>query len=280
MQDNMARLYEAQRALTTGKRIQKPSDDPAAMTRIQSGKAVEGRLTQYQRNISTASGYLSEVESSLMGVSSLLLRVKELAMQGASAGAVDATSLHAIASEVQSLREQVLQEANSVWSGGGSSGKRHLFSGYRTDTPAFDEHGTYQGDNGVYRVQVGLEDWVTVHVQGDRIFQGTVDIFAVLREIGEALEAENPQGVGAQLDELEKGIVQVSTVMAEMGAHAGRLQTAESRCQDLLFSIRTFISREQDVDLVSSASKLALYQTALQASIQSTQLIFSSLQMF
>jgi flagellar hook-associated protein 3 FlgL len=58
MQDNMAKIYEAQRALTTGKRIQKPSDDPAAMTRIQSGKTMEGRLTQYQRNISTASGYL------------------------------------------------------------------------------------------------------------------------------------------------------------------------------------------------------------------------------
>jgi flagellar hook-associated protein 3 FlgL len=274
--DNQQKLYDAQEGIATGKKLRRPSDNPVAFTRVAGYKSVQDAMGQFGRNISFSRGYLAEAESSLGTVSNLLARAKELAMQGASGG-LDAETLAGAAEEVSGIYEQVVSLANARWSGGGSQGSRYIFSGYKTDTPAFTEEGVYQGDDGEYAVEVGSGESITIGFSGGRVFQGDVDLFAVLGDLRDALSTGDTDGVQATLDGLDRSIGQVSRHLAELGGRVNRLDQTESRMDEVSLTLDTLVSGEEDIDLIQAASQLTFYQTVLEASVLSSRQIFQSL---
>jgi flagellin-like hook-associated protein FlgL len=56
-----------------------------------------------------------------------------------------------------------------------------------------------------------------------------------------------------------------------------RRDQAAIRLEDIEISVRTFISQEEDVDLIQAASELTRYEQALSASISATQVILSTM---
>lgn len=276
--DNLERVYNAQEQVTTGKKVQSPSDSPVAFTRIVSYKDINKALDQYQRNITFSRGYLSEAESYLSTVSNILTRVKELTMQGVSQVGND-TAMAAIVSEVESLSEQVVGLANTQWSGGGA-GVRYIFSGYKSDTPSFSDAGVYQGDSGEFKVEIGIGEQITVGLAGDRVFQGDVDIFAMLSQIITALETGDSAGIQNGLGEIDRSMAQITNVITEIGGRVNRLDNTETRLKDTSVSIKGMLSQEEDVDMLEAVSNFSLYQTALEATLNSTRMIFDALKIF
>ncbi len=276
LMDNMQRLYDVQEGVATGKKLLRPGDNPVAFSRVMGYKSVQSTMKQYERNISSSLGYLAEGESALKTVSNLVTRAKELAMQGASGG-LDAETLAGLTEEVGGIYDQVVAVANSRYSGGGIEGARYLFSGYKSDTPAFSEEGVYQGDDGEYKVEVGSGEWATVGFSGARIFQGDVDVFGVLKDLKEALETGDTAGVQSTLDGLDRAIGQVSRHMAEIGGRVNRLDQTQGRMDETTLTLEKLVSGDEDLDLVQAASALTQYQTALNASVLSTQRIFQTL---
>ncbi len=276
LMDNMQRLYDVQEGVATGKKLLRPGDNPVAFSRVMGYKSVQSTMKQYERNISSSLGYLAEGESALKTVSNLVTRAKELAMQGASGG-LDAETLAGLTEEVGGIYDQVVAVANSRYSGGGIEGARYLFSGYKSDTPAFSEEGVYQGDDGEYKVEVGSGEWATVGFSGARIFQGDVDVFGVLKDLKEALETGDTAGVQSTLDGLDRAIGQASKHMAEIGGRVNRLDQTQGRMDETTLTLEKLVSGDEDLDLVQAASALTQYQTALNASVLSTQRIFQTL---
>jgi len=271
--ENVSKLQDAQEGLASGKRIRSAGDNPAAFGRIVSYKSLQRTLDQYQRNISSGRGYLDQAESSLQSVANLLARARELAMQGASDG-TNPESLAGIAAEVGTIQDEILSLANASWSGGSGSGSRYLFSGYRSDTPAFSEAGIYQGDESEFKVEIAPGDWTAIGLSGRRVFQGDADVFSVLADLKKSLEEADPSGTQATLDGLDRCLSGVSGVLSEIGARTNRLDQSEVRLEDMSISLKFFISQEEDLDLVQAASQVTLYQAILNASIQSAQAIF------
>ena len=274
--NNLQKLYDAQEDIATGKKLRRPGDDPVAFARVAGYKSIQEGMQQYERNISFSRGYLAEAESSLKTVANLLTRAKELAMQGASGG-LDAETLAGATEEVSGIYEQVLSLANARWSGGGSQGTRYIFSGYRTDTPAFSDLGVYQGDDGEYAVEVTAGESITIGFSGGRVFQGDVDIFSVLQDLRDSLAAGDSVGVQATLDNLDRSIGQVSQHMAELGGRVNRLDQTEARMDEISLSLETLVSGEEDIDLIQAASALSFYQSVLEATVMSSRQIFQSL---
>ena len=116
----------------TQKSINKPSDDPTGMTRILDHRDTLRSLDQYSENISTAKGWLGSADESLMQVSTILTRAKELATQAAT-GTVDENNREQISYELRSLFEQLVGLANSDFEG------NSIFAGHKVDSPAFKE---------------------------------------------------------------------------------------------------------------------------------------------
>jgi flagellar hook-associated protein 3 FlgL len=274
--DNLQKLYDVQKGVSSGKKLTRPGENPVAFSRVMGYKSVQAEMLQYERNISSSRGYLAEAESSLQTVSNLLVRSKELAMQGASGG-LDADMLAGLTEEVGGIYDQVLSLANARYSGGGIEGVRFLFSGFKSDTPAFTDEGIYQGDDGEYQVEVGAGESVTIGLSGARVFQGDVDIFSVLRDLEAALAAGDTDGVQATLDDLDRAIGQTSKHMAEIGGRVNRLDQTEARMDETWVTLETLMSEEEDLDLFQAASELTYYETVLEASVLSTQKILQTL---
>ena len=276
--ENTEKLYNAQEGLITGKKLRRPHDNPSAFSRLVNNKSMQGTLAQYKRNISFAKGYVSEVETALQGVSDILSRAKEIAVDGAS-DETSSESLAALAKEADSIFEQVLSLANSRWSGG-SGGSHYIFSGFLTDTAAFSSSGIYQGDDNERKVEVGVGEWVTVGFAGSNVFQGTVDIFSALDDLRVNLSAGDRTGLQASIGDMEQAIVQVAEGLTSVGACSGRLTGSELRLEDISFSLTQYVAEEENIDVYQAASDVSRYQFMLEAAISSSRMIFNTLRSY
>ncbi len=276
LMENLKEVYDAQQGVASGKKLERPGDDPAAFSRVMGYKSVQSEMLQYERNISSSRGYLAEAESTLDTAANILTRAKELAMQGASGG-LDADTLAGLTEEAGGLYDQLVSLSNARYSGGGIEGARYLFSGYKSDTAAFTEEGLYQGDDGEYKVEIAAGESVTVGLSGARVFQGDVDTFSVLRDLETALAAGDTDGVQATLDDLDRSIVQIGKHRAEIGGRVNRLDQTQARMEETWVTLETLVSDEEDLDLIQAASALTYYQTVLEASVLSTQRIFQTI---
>ena len=167
--NQQAKLNQTQLQLATGKKVLKPSDDPAVATQLLNLSSLKANNLQYDRNINTALNELELQESVLASSGNVLQRVRELVVQ-ANNGTQSEQSHKAIADEISNLTSELLQLANTK-----SPSGEYIFAGYNSRTPAFAKSGTgfiYQGDQGQRLLQVSEDTQLAVRDNGADVFQG------------------------------------------------------------------------------------------------------------
>ena len=125
--DTLARrqadLNALQDQLTTGKRVNRASDDPAAAARAERALASIGRSDTSQRAVDASKVLITQAESTLGDAGDLLQRARELMVSAGNATYSD-TDRKGIADELQQIRDQLLSLANS-----GDGSGTYLFGG-------------------------------------------------------------------------------------------------------------------------------------------------------
>jgi flagellar hook-associated protein 3 FlgL len=167
--NQQAKLNQTQLQLTTGKKVLKPSDDPAVATQLLNLSSLKANNLQFDRNIDTAQNELELQESVLASSGNVLQRVRELLIQ-ANNGTQGLETRAAIADEISNLAGELLQLANSK-----SPSGEYIFAGYNSRTPAFaksDAGFVYQGDQGQRLLQVSEGTQLAVRDNGADVFQG------------------------------------------------------------------------------------------------------------
>lgn len=137
MQKNSQRLQTLQTELATGRRINRPSDDPIGATVVQDIVTTISRNEQDIRNIDSNISWLEHTEIELNHVSELLEKAKVLAVSQAN----DATTLESraiVAQELRAIREALFDAANAKF------GKLYLFSGTKTFTQPLSQNSPIQ----------------------------------------------------------------------------------------------------------------------------------------
>lgn len=119
----MAR-YDEQMA--SGKKIQKPSDDPIVAARALKLRTNVSEIAQYKTNAKDALSWLGITEQAISNTTDMLQRINKLSNQGAT-GTLTAENRASIATEISELRDQIVNEANASYAG------RYIFGGYQTD---------------------------------------------------------------------------------------------------------------------------------------------------
>ncbi|WP_300164134.1 flagellar hook-associated protein FlgL [Solidesulfovibrio sp.] len=127
---SLAKLMETNNQASTQKRINAPSDDPNGAVQVLGTRTDLSQLTQYQRNIDTAQGWLNQADSTLTSVSTLVTTIKEQAEQAAT-GTVSQENRGEIASAVRQYFEQLITMANTTYNG------QSLFAGQKTGDEAY-----------------------------------------------------------------------------------------------------------------------------------------------
>ncbi|NNF51016.1 MAG: flagellar hook-associated protein FlgL [Gammaproteobacteria bacterium] len=166
-QRNQAELLRTQIQLATGRRVNRPSDDPGAAVRIEA--LTRGLKTHevHEQNAEAARRRLSIEDEALGQVSGILDRMRELTIR-ANTAVLDDVSRAGIADEVRQLSEGLVQLGNSKDGRG-----EYLFAGFRVGQPAFARQGdevVYQGDQGRRQLQIGESRQIADGDPGDKIF--------------------------------------------------------------------------------------------------------------
>jgi len=262
-------LGKIQRMLSTGKRINKPSDNPLLISRSLELRGKLRDIEQYLKNIHLASTYVDLAAQVIMEVGTLLNDVKIIALRESNATAT-ADSRKSSAVEVASLRGQLLNLANT------SFGGRYIFAGTRTRTVPFTEDGTYQGDEGEIKIQVGENHTIAINVPGDRIFKVTKDIFKVLSDLKQALENNSVEDIRNQINEIDECISQVHRWEGEVGGRARRIEIFQNRLKDMEVQMTKFLSSTEDADVTKVAIELQSAGMAYQGALAAAQQILQS----
>lgn len=283
-QEQRARLATLQEQASTGKRINRPSDDPVkvrATTLIRDGLA---HISQYRRNITTSRLRISTTEAALTNSYDVMVRAKELALQGAN-GTFDDEGRLNLAKSVEQLHDELLREANSRDAGGG-----RVFSGFATDVDPFVVSGdfipggaaptvSFVGDSSEISVDIDEGVGLQVTLQGDRVFTGAgggEDLFAIVQDLWTALDTNDQTAVANVLDRIDAARTQVSSEITAIGASDSQAELWESRHSERDALLQGQLSQLEDADSIEVFSDLVQQEGALQGSIEVTSRILQT----
>ena len=162
--DRQARLAGTQEQMSTGKRVNRASDDPAAAARSERALSAERRTVATQRAVDASDNAMTLTESALADSVTLLQSAREALVAAGNSTYTDAER-KGVANQLQDLRDQLFAVANRT-DGAGA----HLFGGQGSNqAPFVDVPGgvQFQGSSG--QVQAATNDALPLTLDG----QGT-----------------------------------------------------------------------------------------------------------
>lgn len=165
LQKRQVELAEAQERLTTGKRVHKASDDPAAAARAERALAGQMRAETSQRAVDASRTAMSLSETAMGDAIELLQQAREAMVAAGNASYSDQERAN-LAEKVKAIRNQLLSVANRT-DGAGT----FLFGGQGATTQPFvDAPGgiDYRGISGERRTELATDLPLTVN--GDNVF--------------------------------------------------------------------------------------------------------------
>ncbi|RMG70076.1 MAG: flagellar hook-associated protein 3, partial [Nitrospirae bacterium] len=173
IRDNMGRLSLEGERLSSGKKLNRPSDDPVGAGKSISYRLSIGEYEQYRRNQNEASSYLEATDTALEGLTDALTRVRELSLSALN-DTLSEQDREAIAKEVSQLKSHTLGLANTRYR------DRYIFSGMLYDRAAFDSSGAYQGDENYIETMISPDLKVRENIIGTDAFAFQLDEHEVI----------------------------------------------------------------------------------------------------
>ncbi|MDA8138554.1 MAG: flagellar hook-associated protein FlgL [Desulfobacteraceae bacterium] len=250
-------LLNIQERIASGKRINRPSDDPVGMQKVLDYTKQVSGLDQYNNNITIAQNHVNSVDDILSAVTDLLSQAKKIAAD------TEPDMRATLADQVDILREQVVQLANSKDNG------NYIFAGDLTDIQPFDPTtGVYSGDNGTKDYLIGDGLQINIQADGSQIFEtGGTSVFDVLTDLSTQLRANNSAGITAQMPLLDDA---VQTLNSTRAVNAGKYQLMDATSKhNSLFkvNVQDLLSKTQDTDIAAAAIDFSVEQTAYQSTL-------------
>lgn len=253
---------EAAERAASGLKLNKPSDDPVGASYVSAVKNTLEQAGTYRKNISLVRSDTELAEGAIAQAVELLNQGREAAMTGAN-DSLGSSDRAAIANQVAALRDQLIGLSNTRGSAG------YLFSGNKTDTPAFADDGTYQGDDGVRRLETGPGTIMDASVNGQNIFAAPsgVNVFTTLDNLEAALRSNDGTQISAQLTTLDQALSQLNQSRSETGLLVNRMDTADATLEQSELGLTKRKADITDADAFETISKMSQLGTALQQAL-------------
>lgn len=266
MQRNLSQMSDLQSQLSSGKRITKASDDPGAVSRAMAVRAERAAATQAARNISDGGSWLAQIDTTLQSSVSALRRARDLTVQGANEGAMGQTSRDAIATEIEGIRDALLDLANTKING------RLVFAGTSDDAVAFEDGASatpYQWNGsttGTVERRLSPTATVRVDANGEAAFgAGATSVFALLDNI--ATDLRNGVNVSSRLNEIDTHLDGMLSQLADVGIRYRQVTDAETALQVTIQDYTSTISGLEDIDLAATIVELKMQEVAYQGAL-------------
>lgn len=267
--------------MASGKKILKPSDDPLGTVQLLALKKEQANIEQYDDNIANARRELGSAETYITSMSDIMLKLRDLTLEAGS-GAYGLTERQALASEMQSLKEALMDSANAK-----SSNGKYLFSGSEVDTapisgPVAAVY-SYAGDNLSRQVSISSGVQVTANFDVEQVFfSGGGDFFQELDDFINVLNTQST-GVGSDVTTMLGGIDTSINgnlkLLTNVGSRINSLNNVQVTNDDIQLYSKTLQLELESLDYAQASMQLSQAELALQAT-QSVYIKVNQLNLF
>ncbi|MEM1042289.1 MAG: flagellin [Bacteroidota bacterium] len=262
-----------QEQLITGRRVNRPSDDPVAFAQARMLESLDERYAQYGRTIDSSRLWVNRTSDELSNLTERFAEAYEEGLQALN-DTLNEGDREAIAGRVEALLDEVIDGLNA------QSGSEYLFAGTRTTTAPFDEDGAPTGDlSGARNRQIGPNTELAINISGEQVLDPGEGFTIVesLQNLADALRGADIGVPGDEPSDLAEAVGQVGTARdhlidlgAALGATARRLTTAEYQLQNASIETERRRSELEDADYFETVTAFQQAQTTLEAALATT----------
>jgi flagellar hook-associated protein 3 FlgL len=272
-----AEQVKLQQQISTGRRIESPSDDPVAAARALEVSYAQGINAKYADTRQTAQLKLNTLESSLTTITNLLVSAQSSLIAAGNGGYSD-QERGFIANELKGTLEMLIGLANTKDSSG-----NYLYAGYQTTTLPFVANATgasYSGGINQQQVlQVESQRQMAVSFSGDQVFQNGIDIFTTLTDVINLLNTPiaitnagpipYSDGLSTAISGMQSTVDNILNVRADIGSKLHEIDALDLSGSDRDLQYSKSLSELQDLDYATALSDLAKQQTIMEAAQKS-----------
>ncbi|WP_301108981.1 flagellar hook-associated protein FlgL [Sporosarcina sp.] len=227
-----------QEQLNTGKKVNRPSDDPVVVMKSLGYGMTVDKVGQYQKNLGEVNNWLDSSDDALDGVGQVLHRAKELATNAANSGAMTPGDRDKIKIELEQMQKQLQDLANT------KVGDKYIFSGTMTDKPLFN--GTSYETDAAFGKNVEIEvfDGVNLRVNTDarKMFEEIDVLFERIKTEGEGFDFSGAISI------IDRNMDIVLTNRADIGARSNRSELMHNRLEMQEGAAKKQRSENEDID--------------------------------
>ncbi|MGZ8350250.1 MAG: flagellin N-terminal helical domain-containing protein [Allosphingosinicella sp.] len=236
--------------ISTGKRIQAPSDDPVGAARVSELARMRSDSDTWKRNLQQAASLASRADDAIGATQSSVTRAKELMLAGAT-GTMSADDRATIALELRALADEILSLAGSS-----------------------DPSGVPLFQNTPLEVPAGEGVRITAAASRNSVFQidtagGPKDLVRLIRDAAAAIvdpdSTTRAAATNISLAELDDAVRVVARAQGEQGTRGQRIANLLERIAENELTAEEERTAIESTDVMEVVARLQSRQLTLQA---------------
>jgi flagellar hook-associated protein 3 FlgL len=259
--------------LATGKRVNLPSDDPAAAALDVENQSYQSQTDQYLQNTSSIENVFQTADSAISSVVTALNQAISLGTQGAN-GTTSSAQQQTLAQQVQSIQSEVVEFANTSYQGS------YIFGGTETQSAPFALDPTqpsgvsYTGNNGVNNVEIAQGTSIQANVPGNKLFLGAVgsvlggpSVLGSLQQLVTALQSGDTTAIGTATNQVTTALNYLSQQRGFYDSAIDQLNANQTSLQQEQVNLQSQDTTLVGADMATAATDLSQAQTAQSATL-------------
>ncbi|TMN21355.1 flagellar hook-associated protein FlgL [Lentibacillus cibarius] len=263
LSNSYSKLNSSMDQLSTGKKINRPSDDPVIAMKGMGYRTQVTEVDQFKRNTNEVHSWMDNSDAALDKATKALQRMRELAVQ-ASNDTYDEGERQNVKEEVEQLKEHLVDIANTNVNG------KYIFNGTDTDTEPVTTNGegeiTYAENAAPIKIEVANGTKLQANVDPTQVF--SEDLFDEdIKSFLQALEGNDQKAIKESIDTIDDNIDNVINVRADLGARMNRLELVENRLDDQEIAAKKMMSENEDVDYEKVITELTTQESVHRAAL-------------
>ena len=284
---NGTRVAKLMEQLSSQKRVNVPSDDPVAASRLVQLGREQAAIKQYQSNITSLSGALSVQESHITALSNQVLSVSDK-LKLANNSTLSEKDQEGYGAELASMLDSLVATLNSKNENGS-----YLFSGTQTnsETVTFDEASgqyVFGGNNNTRETIVANGVSITENTNVSGAFSGSgndLEMLNKLKALSDKMQdpnvdyADYKDELSAMIDTTQNTSDNLGALFTDLGGRQNRLTLINDAHSDVSLSNAQVETDLNAADSATTTINLQLYMTSMQITNKSYSMI-SQLNLF
>jgi flagellar hook-associated protein 3 FlgL len=261
IQNSEQAVQTAFQQVSTGQRVNQPSDDPAASSAYVQLQSESATVDQYSSNASSVLSQAQTADSVLTSVVSLLNQAITLGTRGANS-TNSASDRQSIATNIQGILSNVVGLANTTFQG------ISLFGGTVSGTSAFTADAssptgyTYNGNSGVNSISVGSSLSVQANIPGSTLFtNSSANVLGALSSLATALQSGSSTDIGTATNAVTTALQYVTSQHSVYGNTINQLNSQETYLSQEKVTLTSRENSLVGIDSATAAENLTQAET-------------------